>query len=125
MIQQQTLLKVSDNSGAKQAKCLKVLGGFKKRFAKPGDLLIVSVLSLRIGLNRSFKIKKGGIYKALIIRTTKTKTMKNNVTCSFYENSVVLINKQNNPIATRVLGPISVELKKKHYKIACISAGFF
>ena len=125
MIQHQTILKVADNSGAKYVKCLKVLGGFKKRFAKIGDTLIVSVLSLRGNSNKSLKVKKGGLYKALVIRTKKTITMKHNTTCSFSENSVALMNKQNNPVATRIIGPVSVILKRKNFKFVSISAGFF
>ena len=125
MIQQQTILKVTDNSGAKLVKCLKVLGGFKKRFAKIGDALIVSVLSLRANPSKTVKIKKGGIYKALVIRTKRTITMKDNCTYTFHENSVALMNKQNNPLATRLIGPVSLMTTRKHIKFASISAGFF
>jgi large subunit ribosomal protein L14 len=125
MIQHQTILKVTDNSGAKYVKCLKVLGGFKKRFAKIGDTLIVSVLSLRGSSNKSLKVKKGGLYKALVIRTKKSIMMKQNTTCSFRENSVALMNKQNNPVATRIIGPVSLIFKRKYFKFVSISAGFF
>jgi large subunit ribosomal protein L14 len=125
MIQHQTILKVADNSGAKYVKCLKVLGGFKKRFAKIGDRLIISVLSLRGNTNRSFKVKKGGVYKALVIRTKKTITMKHNTTYSFNDNTVALMNKQNNPVATRIIGPVSLILKRKYFKFVSISAGVF
>ena len=125
MIQQQTILKVTDNSGAKYVKCLKVVGGFKKRFAKIGDVLIVSVLSLRANPSKISKIKKGGIYKALVIRTKRTITMKDNTTYTFHENSVALMSKQNNPLATRLIGPVSLMTKRKHIKFASISAGFF
>ena len=125
MIQQQTILKVTDNSGAKYVRCLKVLGGFKKRFAKIGDVLIVSVLSLRSNPGKTPKIKKGGIYKALVIRTKRTITMKDNTTYTFHENSVALMSKQNNPLATRLIGPVSLTTKRKYIKFASISAGFF
>ncbi|KAI2504861.1 large subunit ribosomal protein L14 (mitochondrion) [Fragilaria crotonensis] len=69
MIQQQTILKVSDNSGAKIAKCIKVLGGFKKRFACAGDIIVVVISHLRNKSKKTSKVKKGGIYKALILRT--------------------------------------------------------
>ena len=75
MIQQQTILKVSDNSGAKTVQCIKVLGGFKKKYAKIGDTIIVSVKQLRNKLKETTKVKKKEIYKALIIRT-KTKFVK-------------------------------------------------
>ena len=73
MIQQQTILKVADNSGAKTVKCIKVLGGFKRKFAYLGDIIIVSVHQLRNRSKTTSKVQKGEIYKALIIRT-KTKT---------------------------------------------------
>ena len=69
MIQQQSILKVSDNSGAKTVKCLKVLGGFKKKYAKLGDIIIVSVQQLRNKSKKTSKVKKREIYKALILRT--------------------------------------------------------
>lgn len=75
MIQQQTILKVSDNSGAKRVKCIKVLGGFKKKFAYLGDIIVVSVQELRNKAKTNSKVKKGEILKALIIRT-KTKIKK-------------------------------------------------
>jgi len=71
MIQQQTLLKVADNSGAKIVKCIKVLGGFRRKFAYTGDVVVVSVLKLRNKSRSISKVKKGEIYKALIIRTKK------------------------------------------------------
>ena len=72
MIQQQTILRVSDNSGAKTAKCIKVLGGSKKKIGHVGDTIIVSIQQLRNKSKRTSKVKKGEIYKALIIRTKKT-----------------------------------------------------
>ena len=75
MIQQQTILKVADNSGAKTVKCIKILGGYKKKYAKLGDIIIISVQKLRNKAKLTSKVKKGGIYKALIIRT-KSKNRK-------------------------------------------------
>lgn len=125
MIQQQTILKVSDNSGAKIVKCIKVLGGFKKTIAKLGDIIIVSVQELRNKSKITSKVKKGEIYKALIIRTKNKIKKKDGSIIFFKENSVTLINNQNNPIATRIIGPIPIKLKKgKYTKIANISAGF-
>lgn len=125
MIQQQTILKVSDNSGAKRVKCIKVLGGFKKKFAYLGDIIVVSVQELRNKAKTNSKVKKGEILKALIIRT-KTKIKKKDGSINFFKhNYVSLINKQENPIATRIIGPISKNLKKnKFMKFAAISAGF-
>lgn len=125
MIQQQTILKVSDNSGAKIVKCIKVLGGFKKTIANLGDIIIVSVQELRNKSKITSKVKKGEIYKALIIRTKNKIKKKDGSIIFFKENSVTLINNQNNPIATRIIGPIPIKLKKgKYTKIANISAGF-
>ena len=125
MIQQQTLLKVSDNSGAKTAKCIKVLGGFKRKFACLGNIIIVSICKLRNKSKTTSKVQKGEIYKALIIRT-KTKTrLKDGSSVFFKNNCVSLINKQGNPVATRIVGPIPKSLKKKKFmKFTSISAGF-
>lgn len=124
MIQQQTLLKVADNSGAKTVKCIKVLGGFKRQFGYVGDIIIVAIQQLRNKSKITSKVQKGEVYRALIIRTkTKTKR-KDNIYTSFNENAVSLLNKQNNPIATRILGPVSKKLKKgKYQKFASISLG--
>ena len=123
MIQQQTVLKVSDNSGAKNAKCIKILGGFKKRFAYSGDIIVVSIQQLRNKSKKTSKVKKGEIYRALILRTKKN-TKDKNIFTSFNDNAISLINKQNNPIATRIIGPISKKLKNKYSKFASISPGF-
>ena len=124
MIQQQTILKVVDNSGAKTAKCIKVLGGFKRQFGYVGDTVIVSIQQLRNKSRVTSKVQKGEIYKALIVRT-KTKIKKKDNTYSFFnENAISLLNKQDNPIATRIFGPISKKLKKgKYQKFASISLG--
>jgi|TARA_B110000240_G_scaffold113536_1_gene127342 large subunit ribosomal protein L14 len=124
MIQQQTILKVSDNSGAKTAKCIKVLGGFKKKFAYAGDIIIVAVQQLRNKSKKTSKVKKGEIYKALIIRTKKRIKNKEGTFTFFSDNAISLINKQDNPIATRIIGPVSKKLKTKYMKFASISAGF-
>jgi len=87
MIQQQTILKVSDNSGAKSAKCIKVLGGFKKRFARLGNVVIVSIKELRNKSRKTSKVKKGEIYKALII---KTKTKQVNKDGSIFFLTIIL-----------------------------------
>ena len=124
MIQQQTLLKVSDNSGAKTAKCIKVLGGFKRRFGYVGDILIVSIQQLRNKSKLTSKVQKGEVYRAVIIRTKTKIKRKNNTYTFFNENSISLLNKQNNPIATRILGPVSKKLKRgKHQKLISISSG--
>ena len=124
MIQQQTILKVSDNSGAKTAKCIKVLGGFKKKVAYPGDTVVVSIQQLRNKSKKTSKVKKGEIYRAIILRTKKHIRNKEHTFTSFNDNAISLINKQNNPIATRIIGPISKKLKNQHSKIVSLSPGF-
>jgi large subunit ribosomal protein L14 len=127
MIQQQTILKVADNSGAKTVKCIKVLGGFKRKVAFLGDLIIVSIQHLRNKSRNMSKVNKGEVYKALIVRTKK-KISKNDGSFYFFsENAVSLINKQNKPIASRVTGPFPKKLRvNKFLKLASISSsGFF
>jgi large subunit ribosomal protein L14 len=124
MIQQQTLLKVIDNSGAKTVKCIKVLGGFKRKYAKIGDCIIVSIQSLRNKFKETSKVKKREVYKALIIKSKKVFRKKNYEFTKFEENSVILINKQNAPIGTRILEQIPYHLKKKKFqKFISISSG--
>jgi len=124
MIQQQTLLNVSDNSGAKTAKCIKVLGGFKKKIGQIGDEVVVSIRSIRDNIEqKNLKIKKGDIYRGIIIRTKKPIKNSNFILTYFNDNAVVLINKQNNFIATRVMGPVSKKLKNNN-KLGSISNGF-
>lgn len=128
MIQQQTNLKAADNSGAKTVKCIKIIGGYKKKYAKLGDIIIISVQKLRNKAKLTSKVKKGGVYKALIIRTKK-KEKKKDSTFTFLNgkipgNAVVLINKKGLPIATRISEPISSLLKKKRFmKFISISTG--
>ncbi len=124
MIQQETILKVADNSGAKTVKCIKVLGGFKKRYANLGDVIIVSVRQLRNKSKKTSKVLKGGVFRALVIRTKNKYKKKDGSLFSLQENSVVLINKQGNPIGTRILGPIPKILKKKKFmKFVCLYVG--
>ena len=125
MIQQQTILRVTDNSGAKTVKCIKVLNGFNRRSAILGDTIIVSIQELRNKARITSKVKKGEIHKAVIIRT-KNKTMKKDgMTVYFQSNAISLINKQGKPIASRIIGPIPKILKKKKkLKFATLSSGF-
>ena len=113
MIQQQSVLKVVDNSGAKNVRCIKVLGGFKKRYASLGDIIVVSVQQLRNKSKKTSKVLKGAVFRALVVRTKVNKQKKDGFIRTLQENSVVLINKQGNPIGTRIIGPISKTLKKK------------
>ena len=124
MIQQQTILKVADNSGAKTVKCVKVLGGFKKRYARLGDIIVVSVQRLRNKSKKTSKVLKGGVFRALVIRTKTSYRKRDGSSFLLSENSVTLLNKQGNPIGTRILGPIPKTLKKKKFmKFASLSVG--
>ena len=124
MIQQQTVLNVSDNSGAKLVKCIKVLGGFKKKTAGIGNIIVVSVLKLRNKSKKVSKVKKGEVLKALIIRTKFKKLKSDGSYIWFGNNSVSLLNKQNKPIGSRVLGPTpSYLISEKFSKIVSTSHG--
>lgn len=122
MIQQQTILNVSDNSGAKTAQCIKVLGGFKKKTATIGDIITISIKKLR-ETKKISKVKKGEIYKAIIIRTKK---LTQNTHCynSFSDNAVILLDKQNSYIGTRVIGPVSKKIKKDNIKTSLLTNNF-
>jgi len=124
MIQQETILKVADNSGAKTVKCIKVLGGFKKKYANLGDIIVISVQQLRNKSKSTSKVLKGGVFRALIVRTKKRYKKRDGSVFLLEENAVVLINKQGNPIGTRILGPIPKTLKKKKFmKFVSLSVG--
>lgn len=125
MIQQQTILRVTDNSGAKTVRCIKVLNGFKRRVAVLGDTIIVSIQKLRNKARLLSKVKKGEVHKAIILRTKK-KTVKKDGTLTFFQsNAASLINKQGKPIASRIFGPMPKLLKKrKKLKFATLSSGF-
>lgn len=115
MIQQQTILKVADNSGAKTVKCIKVLGGFQKRYSKLGDIIVVSIKQLRNKSKKTSKVLKGGVFHALIVKTKVKYKKKDGSTFFLKENAVAIINKQGTPVGTRILGPIPKILKKKKF----------
>ena len=111
MIQAETKLKVADNSGAKLLLCIKVLGGSKRRYASVGDLIIVSV---KEAIPNS-KVKKGSVMRAVIVRTAKEIQRQDGSYIKFDDNSAVLINQQNEPIGTRIFGPVARELRAKRF----------
>lgn len=121
MISVQTILKIGDNSGAKTARCIKTFN----TNSNIGDTILISIKTLRTKtkLKERLKIKKGSIFKALIIRASyKTKNMSNNF-IKFDNNSVILLNNNNQPVATRILGPITRSLrKKKNLKVLSIAS---
>ena len=124
MIQEHTILKVADNSGAKKVKCIKVLGGFKKRFSKQGSVIVVSVKELRNKAKSLSKVKKGSVHRALILRTKSKQIFKDGSSIFFKNNSVSLMNKQGKPLASRIVGPVTKNIKKgKYSKFANLAFG--
>ncbi|MCK4926023.1 50S ribosomal protein L14 [Candidatus Aerophobetes bacterium] len=118
MIQMQSILNVADNSGAKKLFCIKVLGGSKRRFAGVGDVIVVSV---RESIPNS-KVKKGDVQKAVIVRTVKEIGRPDGSYIRFDENAAVLIDKNMEPVGTRIFGPVARELRaKKFMKIVSLA----
>ncbi|AFC70926.1 50S ribosomal protein L14 [Rickettsia australis] len=111
MIQMQSILEVADNSGAKKVMCIKVLGGSHHMVAKLGDVIVVSVKEAIPG----GKVKKGDVYKGVIVRTKTGVVRPDGSTIKFDKNALVLLNKQDEPIGTRVFGPVTRELRTKKY----------
>lgn len=111
MIQVQSTLDVADNSGAKRVACIKVLGGSKRRYASVGDIIVVSV---KEALPHS-KVKKGDVMKAVIVRTAREVGRPDGSFIKFDNNSAVLLNKQNEPVGTRIFGPVARELRLKNF----------
>jgi large subunit ribosomal protein L14 len=111
MIQMRTMLDVADNSGARKVGCIKVLGSSKRKYASLGDVIVVSV---KDAIPNS-KIKKGDMVKAVVVRTRKGIRRSDGSYIKFDDNSAVLINQQNEPIGTRIFGPVARELRAKNF----------
>ena len=111
MIQMQSHLFVADNSGARKIQCIKVLGGSKRRFASIGDIIVVSI---KDAIPRA-KVKKGEVFKAVIVRTKKDFGRPDGTSIRFDKNAAVLLDKQEEPIATRIFGPVTRELRTKKF----------
>jgi len=111
MIQMTSVLDVADNSGAKKVFCIKVLGGSRRRYAGIGDIIIVSIREAIPGA----KVKKGEVARAVIVRTARELARSDGTTIKFDGNSAVLINKENEPIGTRIFGPVARELRAKRF----------
>jgi large subunit ribosomal protein L14 len=111
MIQQETRLKVADNSGAKEVLCIRVLGGSGRRYARVGDLIVVSVKSAIPGGN----VKKGDVSRAVVVRTKKEYRRSDGSYIRFDENAAVLLNAQGEPRGTRIFGPVARELRERQY----------
>ncbi|MCA8887593.1 MAG: 50S ribosomal protein L14 [Parvularculaceae bacterium] len=118
MIQMQTNLDVADNSGAKRVQCIKVLGGSKRRYARVGDIIVVSV---KEAIPRG-RVKKGQVMKAVVVRTAKDIKRRDGSVIRFDRNAAVLINNNKEPIGTRIFGPVTRELRaSNHMKIVSLA----
>ncbi|MCY4430263.1 MAG: 50S ribosomal protein L14 [Rhodospirillales bacterium] len=111
MIQAETNLGVADNSGARRVQCIKVLGGAKRRYAWVGDIIVVSV---KEAIPRG-RVKKGDIHRAVIVRTAKEIRRSDGTAIRFDSNAAVLIDGENEPIGTRIFGPVTRELRAKRF----------
>ncbi len=111
MIQAETKLQVADNSGAKKLYCIRVLGGSGRRYARIGDIIIVSIKEAI----HNAKVKKGDVMRAVVVRTKKGFRRPDGSYIRFDDNSAVLINQQGEPIGTRIFGPVARELRAKRF----------
>jgi len=111
MIQVESNLDVADNSGARRVQCIKVLGGSKRRFASVGDVIVVSI---KEAIPRG-RVKKGEVHKAVIVRTAKEIRRRDGTAIRFDRNAAVLINNAQEPIGTRIFGPVTRELRAKNF----------
>ncbi len=111
MIQMKTRLDVADNSGARSVMCIKVLGGSRRQYASIGDVIVITVKDA----TPNAKVKKGDVMKAVIVRTKKEINRQDGTYIRFDTNSAVLINAQNEPIGTRIFGPVARELRAKAF----------
>lgn len=118
MIQMESVLDVADNSGAKKVACIKVLGGSRRRYAGLGDIIVVAVQEAL----PTARVKKGDVARAVIVRTRREYQRADGTYIKFDTNSAVLINKDNEPIGTRIFGPVARELRaKKFMKIVSLA----
>ena len=118
MIQMQTNLDVADNSGARRVMCIKVLGGSKRKYATIGDVIVVSV---KEAIPRG-RVKKGDVLRAIVVRTAQGIKRKDGSMIRFDKSAAVIVNKQNEPIGTRIFGPVPRELRaKNHMKIISLA----
>ena len=118
MIQMQTNLDVADNSGARRVMCIKVLGGSKREYAGVGDVIVVSV---KEAIPRG-RVKKGDVLQAIVVRTSQGIKRKDGSVIRFDKNAAVIVNKQSEPIGTRIFGPVPRELRaKNHMKIISLA----
>jgi len=118
MIQMRTNLEVADNSGARRVQCIKVLGGSRRKYASVGDVIVVSI---KEAIPRG-RVKKGDVHRAVIVRTAKEIRRVDGSSIRFDKNAAVIVNKQSEPIGTRIFGPVPRELRaKNHMKIISLA----
>jgi large subunit ribosomal protein L14 len=118
MIQTETVLDVADNSGAKRVACIKVLGGSRRRYARVGDVIVVAIQEA----HPQSRVKKGDVARAVVVRTKREYQRADGTYIKFDTNSAVIINKDNEPIGTRIFGPVARELRgKKFMKIVSLA----
>jgi large subunit ribosomal protein L14 len=115
MIQTQSILEVADNSGAKKLLCIKVLGGSKRRYASVGDIIVASIKEAA----PNGKVKKGTVTRAVVVRTSKELRRKDGSYIRFDSNSAVLLTANNEPLGTRIFGPVARELRAKNFLKIC------
>jgi len=111
MIQQETIVRIADNSGARRALCIRVLGGSGRRYAGLGDIIVVTIKDAIPGGT----VKKGEVAKAVVVRTAKEKRRRDGTYIRFDENAAVMINDAGEPLATRIFGPVARELREKRF----------
>ncbi|MBX3730728.1 MAG: 50S ribosomal protein L14 [Candidatus Sumerlaeia bacterium] len=122
MIQEYTVLNVADNSGARKIRCFKVLGGSKRRYASVGDIIVASVREA----DPQGNVKKGQVVRAVVVRTRKEVGREDGSYLRFYDNAAVLINKDNEPVGTRIFGAVGRELRaRKFMKIVSLAPEVF
>ncbi|MHB8572467.1 MAG: 50S ribosomal protein L14 [Candidatus Dormibacteria bacterium] len=111
MVQQETILKVADNTGAKELLCIRVHGGSRRRYAYVGDVIMGAVKAAQPG----GQVKKGDVVRAVVVRVAKEYRRRDGSNIRFDENAAVIINPQNNPRGTRIFGPVARELREKNF----------
>ena len=115
MIHEETILEVADNSGAKKVKCFRVLGGSKRRYARAGDIIVVSVRDV----DPKSPVKKGSVVRAVIVRTKSKIRRADGSYLVFYDNSCVLVDDKKNPRGSRIFGPVAREVRDKGFLKIC------
>jgi large subunit ribosomal protein L14 len=126
MILQQTIVDVSDNSGARIVRCIKILSGFNEKYATSGDIVLVAVVSLASnsrGFNKCSRMKKGAVYRALVIRSDTCLEEKDGTKYIFADNAVSLMDKERRPVGTKIKGYVSRNLKPCYHKFYEMSSG--